>query len=197
MSAETIANSLLVIVTGIYVFLTYQILHANRETMHEMRKQNESFLRPYIVANPFVVPGSVIFYLRIKNTGKSAASNMKIDIDRDFYQFGGGTTGKQDNLKDFSCFSNTIDCFAPEAEIVFELAQTFVVFGEKSDPTKTPSNFTLTISYNWGAISYKELTVIDLRPYLNSRTPPDSIYTEMKGIREKISAINDNLKRIS
>jgi hypothetical protein len=198
-SIEAIANislviitGILVIITGIYVFLTYLILRANRDTIKEMQKQNESYLRPYILISVFIPSGSIVFYLRIKNIGKSIAGNVKLEMDRDFYQFGGNNAS--DNIKTFACFASQIKSFPPDSEINLELAQGFVVFGEKGDPLKTPKSFVVTARYDWENRHYVESTTIDLNPYLGSISPPDPMYEILKEIKNELANVHQFIK---
>jgi len=191
-SIEMALNILLVCITGMYAFLTYRILRANRQTIDEMQKQNESYIRPYILISAFVPSASIVFCLRIKNIGKSIASNVKLEISSDFYQFGGNK--ESDNLKNFSCFVNQIRSIPPDSEINFELAQSFVIFGDKADPLKTPTTFVVTARYDWGNKYYTESTTIDLKPYLGSISPPDPMHEILRGIKDELGKIQQVIK---
>lgn len=184
MTIETI-SIILTFITGIYAFLTYRILHANRQTIEEMKKQNEAFFRPQLLVNVFVPADSIIFYLRIKNVGRGMANEVRLAIDRDFFQF--GEKKQECNIRSFSCFSNIIKSIPPDSELFFELAQDFVIFGEKSDPSITPKTFLIEADYNWGEKHYSETTKIDLSPYLNSVSSPESIPKELRAIKNVIA----------
>ena len=79
--AIEVLTALLVGITGFYAWVTYKMLTA-------LQQQAEAVTRPYLTINVFSEPNSVTFYLRIANTGKTGASNVRLTLDRDFYQFG-------------------------------------------------------------------------------------------------------------
>lgn len=177
-----ILTGLLVIITGLYALFTFKILRANQSVVAEMQSQNEALRRPYIVISPALFPNNIIFFLRIRNTGSTAAENLRLSIDKNFYEF--GRVEDKYNLKSFRAFNDSIDSFVPGAEMTFYLAQGFVIFGKNSNPDATPSVFTVTAEYSFGKKTVVENTVIDLRSYANSTPPQDSISYELKKIRE-------------
>ncbi len=185
MSIETI--------TGLYAFVTFLILLSNMLTIRELRKQNESFMRPYIHINAFVPTGSIILYLRIRNQGRSTASNVKLTIDRDFFQYGGSSP--EDNFRSFPCFNNVIADFPADAEFVFALAQSFVVLGKDADKSKTPTSFIIDARYDWASKHFDETTTIDLNPYLHSQSSPDPIHCELEGIKEELAKMQRKFKQ--
>ncbi|MCC6713061.1 MAG: hypothetical protein IT344_06840 [Candidatus Dadabacteria bacterium] len=177
-----VLTGLLVFITGLYALFTYKILKANQSVVTEMQNQNEALRRPYIVISPALFPNNIIFFLRIRNTGLTAAENLRLSLDKNFYEF--GKIEDRCNLKSFKAFNDPIDSFVPGAEMTFYLAQSFVVFGENANPEVTPSIFTITAEYSFGKKTVVEKTVIDLRPYAHSSPPQDSISYELKKIRE-------------
>ena len=76
-----VLTGLLVVITGFYACVTYKMLTA-------LQQQAEAVTRPYLTINVFSEPKDVFFYLRIANTGRTGASNVRLILDRDFYQFG-------------------------------------------------------------------------------------------------------------
>jgi hypothetical protein len=182
-----ILTALLVIITAFYAWVTFKILKANESVLHEMRLQQEALYRPYISISPVVYSDSPIFFLKIENTGHTSAHNLKLQLDRDFYQF--GEKDENNNLKNFTAFSSTIESFVPGAQMLFYLAQGFVIFGEKSDASITPSVFTVTAEYEYGSKKVCETTKIDLRPYLNSAIPHDPIVAKLGDIKESLDKI--------
>ena len=179
-----ILTGILVSVTGIYAFLTYRILKANRDVLQEMRTEREEANRPYMLISLVVYPDNVNFYLKIKNTGRTAARNLRLTLDKDFYQF--REKEEENNLRNHSAFSKTIALFVPYAEILFHLAQGFVISGKDPNDTLTPSIFTVTAEYEYGEKRVEENTTIDLRPYSTSAIPPNSIVSKLKDIKESI-----------
>ncbi len=138
-------TALLVIITGFYAWVTFKILKVNQGVLREMRDQQDSLYRPYISISPVAYSDSSIFYLKIKNTGQTAAHKLRLNLDRDFYQF--GEKKDERNLRNVSAFSSVVDSFVPGAEMLFYLAQGFVIFGKEGNETVTPPVFTATADY--------------------------------------------------
>jgi hypothetical protein len=188
---ETLTG-VLVVITAFYAWITFKILKANESVLHETKLQREAFFRPYISISPVVYTENPIFFLKIQNTGQIAANNLKLSIDKDFFQFGEKNNDR--NLKHYSAFSDKIDSFVPNAQMLFYLAQGFVIFGNNAKKDITPSIFTITATYEFSGKKISEQTIIDLRPYLNSAIPHDPVVSMLKGIKESIEK-NTDLKK--
>jgi len=181
-----VLTGLLVMITGFYAWVTYKIMNLNGLTLAAMQEQVEAVARPYLTINVFSEPNSEIFYLRIANTGKSGASNVRLKLDRDFYQYG---QKNRPSLREATAFQQTIEQLPPGAEIVFGLAQGFVVLGNEADPSVTPPVFSIDATYSYGEKTVSETTTIDLRPYKESMDRPSALADELKGIREQLEKI--------
>ena len=142
-----------------------------------MQEQSEAINRPYIVANTFLVPRSVMIYLKIENIGKTAAQNLCLTLDRDFYEF--GRSGEENNLAKFSAFTQAIKTFPPGAQLIFPLAQAFVVFGEEANSEATPRAFNVNATYSYLHKTVTETTTIDLNPYLKNQPEPDPMLDKL------------------
>lgn len=180
-----VLTAILVFITGFYAWATYEMLKANRKVIDVMEEQYESTTRPYVVAHVTLEPDNPIIYLVIKNTGKSTASNLKLTLDRPFYQF----AEDDKNLQDYTAFSKVIESFPPESELIFPLAQGFVIFGEKGSQEATPTKFEITAEYSYSESSIHETHQIDLRPYLNTSIPQDPYVRKLKDIKESLDRI--------
>ncbi|HFV4707738.1 TPA: hypothetical protein ACH9OL_004226, partial [Escherichia coli] len=53
-----ILTAILVIITGIYAFLTYKMSRISERTAQIMNEQTEAMSRPYIIIQPMVRPHS-------------------------------------------------------------------------------------------------------------------------------------------
>lgn len=78
----------LVAITMFYAYATFRIMRANERAVSAMRKQTEALVRPYVTVTVMTVPASPMFYLRIANTGRTGAEDVRLTIDRDFFQYG-------------------------------------------------------------------------------------------------------------
>ena len=171
----------LVIITGFYAWVTFKILKANEGVLREMMDQRVAIYRPYVSISPVVYPDNPIFFLKVKNTGLTAANWLKLSIDKDFYRFGDKS---QKNLGEISAFNDIIHSFVPGAEMFFYLAQGFVIFGEKGSEDITPTKFTVTAQYEFSGQTVSERTIIDLRPYLDSAIPHDPVVKKLDDIKQ-------------
>jgi len=180
-------TAVLIMVTAFYSWVTFKIMKANESVLLEMKEQHEDTFRPYISISPAIYSDSMLIYLEIKNSGKTSAENLKLEIDKNFYQFG----EKQDdkNLKNLTAFTDSIDSFAPNAKMVFYLATGPNIFGPSADEEITPKTFTINTRYKYLEKEVEEKTIIDLRPYLNTALPPDPIVSKLKDISKNIERI--------
>jgi hypothetical protein len=179
----------LVVVTIAYVVVTYRILKANQRVVTVMKEQLEASLRPYIVVSTFITPGNPMICLRISNTGRTTAENLKLRWDKDFYQY----REKEDkyNLRKAYAFQNVIETFVPGAELLFYLGMGFQIFADDTDPKLTPSQFTITATYRYSGKEILEQTTIDLEAYRKTSLPPqDAIVSELKEIAKAVDALS-------
>lgn len=180
-------TSLLVVITAFYAWATYRILKANERVVEAMREQSEATYRPYVTVTVRLEPDNPIFYLRIANLGKTAATDLRLIIDRSFFKFGERSDNK--DLSSFAAFNQPIDSLPPESEIVFGLAQGFVVFADGADPSTCPTTFTVTATYRFGVKQVEERHVIDLRPYLGADVPQDPVIRKLKTINDTLGKL--------
>lgn len=181
-------SALLVAITAFYAWVTFRILKANERVVDAMREQSEAMYRPYVTVTPFLEPDNPIFYLRIANLGKTAATDLQLSIDRSFFKF--GERSEHSDLSNYSAFNNPIDSLPPGSEIIFGLAQGFVVFAEGADPSTCPTTFKVKAKYKFSAKYIEEMYVVDLRPYLHADVPQDPVI-------RKLNAINDSLGKLT
>ena len=177
----------LVVITGFYAWATFRILRANEKVVSVMEKQAVAMGRPYVTVTPFVLPETPLISLKIANTGQSAATNLRLVIDRDFYKFAEKHESK--NIANFKAFREPIEMLAPGAELTFDLAQGFKIFSQDADPDVVPSAFTITASYEFSGMKVEERNVIDLRPFEESTQPRDLVVSELKEIRKAIGKV--------
>ena len=82
-----ILTAILVVVTGVYAYLTYKMSNMSERSVQMMKEQTEAMSRPYLIVQPIVRPHTPFLYLKIYNSGKTPALNVKLELDMDFYQF--------------------------------------------------------------------------------------------------------------
>lgn len=180
-------TALLVLITAFYAWATYRILKANETVVEVARLEAENLARPYVVVRAFTVSDSPLLHLEIENTGKTPAFELRLELDRDFYQF--GEKKEDNNLRALEVFQKKIDCFSPGAKLPFYLAIGNQIFAGGADADLMPLVFTVTASYSFGNKTVKEKTTIDLRMYRNSALVADAVSAELKNIRDAINKL--------
>lgn len=192
-----ILTGILVLITGFYAWATYKILRANESIVEVAREEAENISRPYVNISTFTIPDNPIIFLAIENTGKTPANNLRLQVDKDFYQF--GEKKKDRNLRGLEVFCNPIACFSPGSRLPFYLGIGHQLFNEESEQVVSPLTFKITAEYEYGDKKVKEETVIDLKMHLNSALAPDAIVSELKKMSESINklpnALGKELKR--
>lgn len=182
-----ILTGILVLVTAFYAWVTFCMSRANDRVVRLMEAQLYASNRPYINVSVTSEPGSPIFMLKIKNTGKTGAEDLRLTLDKSFQQF--GTPDESRDLSKFNAFQHSIASFPPDAEFLFYLAQSFVVFGKEADSSRTPLVFSVRAQYHFAGRAIDESTTIDLSPYLMTVSP----HPQWKESFEKIEKVINKL----
>lgn len=147
----------LVILTGVYVCITSRILKANQ-------KQIESLIRPYINIRAYIPPArGENIYLEIKNTGKTPAYHLRLELDKEFYQ--NNQELEQHRLKNFEVFKNINDCWSPETILTILLGNRLRLYGSGEESPYSPFVFSVKALYDCLNKSVEEKTTIDLRVF--------------------------------
>lgn len=176
-------TAILVVITGIYAYLTHRMAKASEASVDAVRAQSEAMLRPYVTVAPFIRPHTPLLYLRITNAGRTGAQNVHLSIDRDFFQFGQKDRPDQ-NLRAVSAFTTPVDYFAPGAELIFGLGDASVLFEKDAKPEISPVQFKITAAYEFLGKSVEEVTHVDLRAYYGTEGERDPVVEELERIRK-------------
>ena len=171
--ATTLATVALLVLTGVYAWLTRKIANA-------MVKQQESLSRPLITAN-IDVSSQGLITLVLKNAGRSVASDIRLSIDRDFFCF-----SETKNLRDFPVFKGEPFPMGPGDAIRIALGLGHTLF---QDAERTPPRFTVTAQYRFNAITYRETLPVDLTPYNKTTLPTSEFAIEMEKLRKAIEKL--------
>ena len=186
----TLANVLL---TAIFAGLTFFVLRANRAAVGAMREQMEDQNRPFVAVTVQVRMGTPVLQLLIRNVGRSPAQNLRLRLDRNFFQF--GEQGESRNLAKQSAFSQPIDCLPPMSELLFDLGMGFEIFKSGADPTICPHTFQVSAEYEYGKNKYSEKTHVDLRPYIGTSVPKHPVVEELERVRQSIDKLTATVKQ--
>jgi hypothetical protein len=176
-------TAILVFVTAIYSYLTYKMAKASEASVLAVREQSEAMLRPYVSVSPYVRPHTTVLYLRIENTGRTAAENLRLSMDKDFFQFGEAKQPDH-NLRTKAAFVDAMQSLPPGGKLVFALAQGFVIFAPGADANIVPHQFCVTASYDFAGKQVTETHRVDLRPYIGSEGERDPVVDELEKLRK-------------
>ena len=186
----TLANVLL---TAMFAGLTFFILRANRAAVGAMREQMADQNRPFVSVSVQVRMGTPIVQLLIRNVGRSPAQNLRLRLDRNFFQYGEKGDGR--NLAKQSAFSQAIDCLPPMSELLFDLGMGLKIFESGADPTICPQTFEVSADYEYGKNKYSEKTHVDLRPFLGTSVPHHPLVEELERVRKSIDNLSCVVKQ--
>ncbi|HMW20908.1 MAG TPA: hypothetical protein PKD88_07860 [Nitrosomonas sp.] len=183
----------LVLITAFYAYATFKILRANEAMVTTMRDQQNAAMRPYIIISANVRMGTQLFYLSIKNVGMTAAIDLSLSMDKNFYQF--GEKREERNIANRVAFSQTINSLPPDGQFLFLLGNGPTLYGESNSDELSPLLFTVTANYRSITDSYTETSVVDLRPYINTDAPYDPIVEELRNLRQEVTKLAKLLEK--
>jgi hypothetical protein len=189
------ANVLLAAITAYYAFLTQKLLAANRESLSLAERQMEAQSRPYIEVSPLVREGSSMFQLRISNSGKSSANNLRLTIAPDFYRL--HNKSENNHLQRLYPFSENIDSFGPALELVIDLGVSYQFFQGPENDAVSPPRFTVHASYSSESNRYDETTVVDLNIFRGSSAAAVGSVQELKEMNKEIGRLTAALKGVA
>lgn len=155
----------LVLLTAVYAWLTYLIARSNTQMLDQVRKQIEAQTRPVVSVN-IETRHQTVFSIRISNRGNSPAQDVRISIDRPFFQF--GETGDRRDISKFALFSEPIPTIAAGDGYLIDLAQGFNLNKKVGEDNISPDRFAIRVNYRYGDINYDEKFHIDLRHYFQT-----------------------------
>jgi hypothetical protein len=188
--AIAIAAACSTVVSVAVVIVTYMIVRANRQTVAVMEAQLLAATRPYVQVAPFVRPMSTLLLLNISNAGATAARNLRLTLDRDYYVHAEHRPDR--NLRSFAAFSQPIESLPPKAEFSFHLGVGHKIL---ASPDLSPITFRIKAEYEGAGHRYAEEFVVDLQPYVNSAQPIEPLVERIDKLNEHLNAISATLKR--
>lgn len=190
-SVIEILTSLLVIITGIYAFLTHRILQANRASVALMTSQIESSTRPYVVVS-LSRERAGFYSFEVSNLGRSSARQLHLTCDPeikpvgaagDVVQFGKPTDAT-------GLFRHPITYLAPGQTVR-------ALFGHYSGirDSYPDLTFKITLRYEGTGKSYEEMAELSLKPTdETSHLAEYDIGQEIHEIRKAIEKIRDKIQ---
>lgn len=176
-------NVVLAAITALYCFFTQQILRKNAEIVSQMQLQHESFISP-VISITIQLRHKTVVCLRIRNEGRSAAQNLRLNLDRDFYQF--AEISEDHNLRHSHAFQHLIPSFASGEELFFMLCQGFNLEKSHGGKVVTPNEFTVSAHFEFSGKRIDQSHKIDLRAYLRVSHDRHELLDELEKIRKAL-----------
>jgi len=173
----------LVAITAFYAWATFRILRANEAVVAAMQAQTEAQTRPYVVASAAPRVGTTMMCLHIENQGRSAAQNLRLIIDKDFYPH--AEKKEHENLAKLSAFTEPIRSLPPGSRITFNLGVGHKIFRPGSEEL-CPQVFSVHAEYDFGTKHYTEDHIVDLRPLVHSAVVYDAVARELEKLRQAV-----------
>ena len=183
----------LVVITAFYAWATLKILRANETMVATMREQQNAAMRPYILVSTNLRIGTQLLYLSIKNVGKTAALDLKLSLDKSFYQL--GEKRDERNIANSAAFSRPIDSLPPDGQLLFLLGNGPTLYSGSNTEELSPLVFQVTASYRSGSEPISETSIVDLRPYINTDVPHDPIVEELGKLRQEFVKLSKSLEK--
>lgn len=164
--AVALFTLLLVLVTIVYAVFT-------RQMVKEMQATRQADLRPYLIIDSIVI--GRMFYLVIKNNGKTAAEKVSFKFDKSVENIW------KKKIEELPLFKGGMTFFPPGKEFVVTLGPTYFFLSNKKEEIKYPSNFTIIVEYSYfNKIKTTESTTIDLEEYMDTRSYPNEMVKSLE-----------------
>lgn len=159
-------------------------------------KQVDTMLRPYIaIWVSKDVRGE--FQLHIANKGRSAASNLRLTMDKDFRQGGmDDRSGIDFNLRNHYLFQNVQPTFPPEMVVTFWMGGGIYLASEHAEKHGMPRQFSIEAEYEFGGQLIKELFVIDVRQLDVKLLGADPVYERLVSVADNIEKMREGIDAI-
>lgn len=183
----------LVAITAFYAWISIRILRANQAMISAMKHQQNETMRPHIQASVSVRPGTQLLYLSIKNVGKTAAYDLALTLDKNFYP--PGKKGEESNLAENTAFSQILDCLPPDGQLLFLLGNGSALSNRQNSNELSPLQFQVTAEYYADTELISETTPVDLRPYLDTTVLPEPIVEELEKLRQVFMKLSKSLEK--
>jgi len=187
--ATSILTLGLLIVTGIYAWLTHRLAKAGEQQSWEMA-------RPRIVVALGSNQGGQFVFLEIKNIGMTPAEELMLSFDRAVHQqFGGG-----DDIREVPILKEGVRSYPPGAVVRIGLGIGFSYLEDGVDRDRHPLSFTVTAKYTGGRRVLTEEFPIDIHRQLRAtlldrnysddfaRTFPDRFSKEMRALASALKS---------
>ena len=185
-----ILTLLLVVITGIYAYLTFRILQANRASVSLMASQIEASTRPYVTLS-LERERAGFYSFELSNHGRSSARQLRLTCDPEIKPIEAtGSVVHFGNPTDATgLFRHPITNLAPGQALR-------VLFGHYSGirDSYPALTFKIALTYDGVGHSYSETAELSLKPTdETSHLAEYDIGKELNELRKTVEKIRDNM----
>ncbi len=163
------------------LWATFRVTRATEASVGVMRAQQRAMSRPYVDISVYARAGTTMLMLAIRNTGTSAAENLRLVMDRDI--FFNAEEGSAQNFRGYPAFKDTISAFGPRSELRFNLGNGSRVLQPGFD-TLCPKRFSVTAIYSFAGKQVSETTTLDLSPFGKTAAHSDPAVEQLRRIAD-------------
>lgn len=180
--AITILTAVLVVITGVYVYLTYRMAKASEAASTLMKEQSDAIARPYVSISLVKRHNNPHIFLRIENTGQTTARDMTLS-------FGPEVEGVKEieeiqKIRGSYLFTKTLASFPPHSPVFFLLGFGSSLSCDNKNASKTP--LSITAKYSYGHQTFTETSWLDVNQYDGSALDTNPIVSALGHIKEEI-----------
>jgi hypothetical protein len=159
----SISTFALLIVTGVYAYLTHKIAQATEENSWQVNRA--------IVSARLNVSQRALLGLVFENLGKTPATDLKIKLNHPVFQM---INDKKD-ISEVPMIKNGLENFPPNFPVEIYLGTTFEWLNKEANRERFPTTFKITITYKTFGRILEETVIIEVINQLDSMgAPPDS-----------------------
>jgi hypothetical protein len=187
----SISTFALLIVTGVYAYLTHKIAQATEENSWQVNRA--------IVSARLNVSQRALLGIVFENLGKTPAKDLKITISLPVFQM----VNDNKDISEVPMIKNGLENFPPNFPFEIYLGTTFEWLKKEANRERFTSNFNITTAYTTFGKTINETVTIDVINQLDSmgaqtdsadnffRTFPDKHLKSLDRISGKIDGLVD------
>ena len=181
-AAMTGLTAALVVITAVYAYLTYRMVKASETSARLMKEQSDALTRPYVSLSLVKPHNDPFIFLRIENTGQTAAQDLTLTLGPEFDNI--QHEQLLTNLKNSYLFTKTLSSFPPHSPVCFILGSGHSLLSKDKNTAQLP--FSITARYSFIGTAVSETTWLDVNQYDSSALDTDPVVTALDKIKDEI-----------
>lgn len=171
-------------VAAVLTIITAAYVVYSRTLAKTAARQLEAQSRPYVWVDLAIEPSGMI-WLRIRNTGASAAESLKLDLAREI------TTVTDAKLNDLPMFALPLDLLPPGLERRYML-------GSHVHLLKDFEDLVIGAGYRFGTKEYSDSFVMSVRDFMGTVVPQKGeTAKEIEALRKEVEKLGKDVRKIA